>query len=147
MGDFSKHTVLHKREPNLEAITSLGVEDKAYIAGFFDGEGSLGVYPKLNGALTIRITIAQRTPEVLEWIQGIFGGTLTKIERTDKRNMRENSGHVLLIEKRDRIRMILERIAPYVRQKKDQVDMVLDLLRGKEVENIVVLMADAKRRA
>ena len=50
---------------------SIQETDKAYIAGFVDGEGSVLV---ANGYL--RVSISQKEPAVLEWIQSIYGGRL-----------------------------------------------------------------------
>lgn len=53
-------------------------KDKAYIAGFFDGEGSAFMgHPKAhkNGKRYNRLEakISQNSREVLDWIAGLFG--------------------------------------------------------------------------
>lgn len=45
----------------------------AYIAGFFDGEGCVGVYRLKSGCFRIAVTIAQKKPAVLYYIQRIMG--------------------------------------------------------------------------
>lgn len=56
----------------------------AYLAGFFDGEGYVGIstdYPKWakgNSYLRLRVNITQKDKKILEMIKDIYGGTLHK---------------------------------------------------------------------
>lgn len=43
----------------------------AYIAGFFDGEGSIHGHIT-SGAPQVRVTITQKNPEILYWIQKVL---------------------------------------------------------------------------
>jgi hypothetical protein len=46
-------------------------ENLHYIAGFFEGEGSCGVYTK-HGHITCEASITQKNPKVLHWIKSIL---------------------------------------------------------------------------
>jgi hypothetical protein len=59
----------------------------SYIAGFFDGEGSVSVSrPKATKNqkryLKLRARIGQNTRAVLDWIQSLFGGSVIEEKKT-----------------------------------------------------------------
>lgn len=102
----------------------------AYIAGFFDGDGSvrLQLQPRANASLGFRVrailSFAQKTghAEELTWIRNQLGiGYI--YARND--GMTE-----LKIEGFERVYKILKQLTPYVRFKKKQTALVL---RGLEV--------------
>ncbi len=70
---------------DIAAIAALSETEKAYIAGFFDGEGSIGVYPKKSG-FSLKLAFVQRKLEVLMWLHRVFGGALVTIIRGEPRN-------------------------------------------------------------
>jgi hypothetical protein len=47
--------------------------DKAYAAGFFDGEGHIS-YPKSSKAHHLQVVVAQVDRAPLDWLQLYFGG-------------------------------------------------------------------------
>lgn len=48
----------------------------AYVAGFVDGEGCIGIYA--NGtSLRLSVQIGQKDKSVLEYVQGVMGGSLS----------------------------------------------------------------------
>jgi hypothetical protein len=105
--------------------------DKAYIAGFFDGEGHVCIV--LNGLPEIwqtRITvgITQNNREVLEWIQGIYGGSLYKRrgQYTNVCGTHERFTNDLLIRKSENIIKFLLDILPYLRIKTEQAFLALE---------------------
>lgn len=136
-----------------ESVHKLSVEQRAYIAGYFDGEGSVGLYPKKAG-FALKVTVVQRKPEVLLWLHGLFGGALVTVDRTEARG---NIYYELRLEGPDAALPLLKVIAPYVREKKDQIDLVISHYDGEwkigmdEVEqlqrkhNVVSLLKGMKR--
>ena len=68
---------------DLGAVLALTAPERAYIAGYFDGEGSVGLYPKKSG-FALKITSAQRKPEVLFWLHSLFGGAFCTVVRADR---------------------------------------------------------------
>ena len=62
--------------------------DNAYIAGFIDGEGYIGLeFREHNGIrsdLTPRIVISNSDKKILEWIQQKFGGYISQRQENPK---------------------------------------------------------------
>ena len=50
--------------------------DKAYVAGFFDGEGYISIEKK---QLNLRVGIANTNKDIMEWIHINFGGQMQKV--------------------------------------------------------------------
>lgn len=50
--------------------------DYAYIAGFFDGEGSIGITKRKAGDYQLLVSIGQANRFPLKWLQFNFGGCL-----------------------------------------------------------------------
>lgn len=65
---------MRRTEPTVEP-TDL---DKAYAAGFVDGEGSFGIYVGGSGRKYhyAQLAVGQNTAEVLRWMQERWGGSL-----------------------------------------------------------------------
>jgi hypothetical protein len=58
----------------------LRIVDKAYAAGLFDGEESVGTHwhPSRNH-LQVRVRLANTNPVMLAWLQQHFGGTIRPV--------------------------------------------------------------------
>lgn len=54
------------------------VENLAWAAGVFEGEGSVGAYITPDGRLSMRLSVTQRGREMVERVQAMFGGTVRK---------------------------------------------------------------------
>jgi hypothetical protein len=132
---------------DLDAVMALTVTERAYIAGFFDGEGSVGLYPKKSG-FALKVAVVQRKPEVVFWLHSLFGGALCTIVREERAG---TTYYELRLEGPALALPLLRIIAPYVREKKDQVDLVLhhyaniDDKTLDEKNNVVSLLKDMKR--
>ena len=127
-------------EMDFDRMLALTPTDRAYMAGFFDGEGSIGVYPRGKGGYVTRLVIAQKKPETLLWLHGIIGGALRLVERHD----RGNTYYEIAIDDRKHIACVLRVMLPYLRDKKEQADLMLRFIAGDDT-NIVELMAAAKQ--
>lgn len=102
------------------------IADLAYIAGFFDGEGNVGVYKSTRAkyapiyAMTVRI--ANTDLQTLEYIRGLLGGTLT--EKIANRK----AGHRPLYSLDwygSNALNVLRLILPYVKTKRKQVELAI----------------------
>lgn len=94
--------------------------DAAWIAGFFDGEGCVGVnYSK--GHPRIRVSITQKYPQQLEDIQ-----RLTLVGTLEYR-MTNKTWRIRIVSHAD-VRRFLEIILPYSRGKRAQIVLALQLL-------------------
>jgi len=113
------------------------VMDWGYIAGFFDGEGSIvPIYP---GGKSYRVSFAQTTKEVLELIAeyleqyGIHTWITTKKPSKQYPN---NIGYHLAFSKSTGVRLFLEAIEDKVIVKKKLVVEVLENLTTKSVTQV-----------
>lgn len=62
--------------------------EAAYIAGFFDGEGTVVLTHK-RGQRVTRINVSQKVPDTLFWIQGLLGfGAISRRNQTGNYNLR-----------------------------------------------------------
>ncbi len=90
--------------------------DKAYAAGFLDGEGCISI--SKNGAVDVRIVNTSRI--VLEYLYNIFGGSITdRAQRTNKRQYAYSFYGENAIE-------FLNLIKPYMIEKLPQVETILE---------------------
>ena len=104
--------------------------DLAYLAGFFDGEGSINVYAQSHysgyGTFSLRlnIQIEQVHRGVLESFQTRFGGALYQKKR-QKDSHREIFLYQIAAQK---AKPLLEALLPYLRQKKEIARLALQML-------------------
>jgi hypothetical protein len=100
----------------------------AYVAGFLDGEGCIGIYKYSKGyAYRYRVRFTNANKEALDLIQSQYGGYI-RSERTPRG---DNVIHRLDIEKKDLVTKICDDVKDHVVVKKDQIEMMLDCLKGK----------------
>jgi hypothetical protein len=112
-------------EKNLK-LGNLSTEDLAYIAGFFDGEGSVTIHenfrPSPRGKSpnhTLQVSIGNTDPQVLNWIHGIFGGSLT-FRKSTKLNHRDMTQWVA---RSNGAAIFLKIIIPFLRMKNKQAEV------------------------
>lgn len=117
----------------------LSIAERAYIAGFIDGEGCIGVNLTFQNGSPIRATpsfrISNSNREVIEWlIKKInFGRWSHSTVYTDSRihNKQLRKTYEFKIENRFRIEPFLQMILPYLQVKKTITKEVLKFLRMK----------------
>jgi hypothetical protein len=101
-------------------------KDIAYFAGFFDGEGSCGLYyqngRKYPPRLEARIT--NTYVPVLEELKTCFGGNVYCRKKTP---LRHKPVYAWAIVNKEGVRKFLNTIYPYLREKKDKVGFYLGL--------------------
>ena len=147
-GDDSLYTRT-KVETDLDKALSATEAERAYIAGFFDGEGSVGIY-RYRNSFAATVTLVQKNPAVLLWIQSIFGGTLCVKKPEHVVSTETDMCFQLRYTSRNDVYVFLHTIRAHIRVKKDQVDAVFDFFKTpkEEVEaqtNIVELVKTLKR--
>ena len=89
--------------------------ERAYLAGFFDGEGCCMISPNC----TVKIIVTQKDREVLEWLIREYGG---KVYTNGAKYPRWS------LFKRDTILRFLKDLRPYLRQKTVEVDYGIEML-------------------
>lgn len=138
----------------IERIIDLSATDRAYLAGLFDGEGTVGVYPKKlyrdepNPHFMSTVAITMSDLSVIEWlIQKIGGGFTTREPKVDH--------HLTVykweLSKKRHIKAFIRAIYPYSIVKKPQLDLMLEYIRLPREEHerkaeIVLLLKQVKRR-
>jgi len=105
----------------MESITEI---EKAYIAGFFDGEGSVIVraaIQKNKVSYELNISIGQNDTSILKYIQQKFGGRIAnpKYEFTRKKQTPD------LRMESNKAAFFLEMILPYLRVKRKQSELAI----------------------
>lgn len=133
-------------EPDVNAIMAVTEEEKAYIAGFFDGEGHVNV-SNVDGAkgfrLACKVAISQKRPAVLQWLHTVFGGSLYK-ETKKTSNITgyvpKGGNWVWSLHGKFGPRIFLKLIVPYIRVKKEEVETALYILENEDT------MSDDEKR-
>ena len=145
-GDDSLYTRV-RVETDLDKVLASTEAERAYIAGFFDGEGSIGIY-KYARSISAYLSFAQKNPAILLWIQSIFGGTLVS---TKPGTHSTDPVFQLRYTSRHDIAVLLRILRPHIRVKKDQVDAVFDFFAlpedAKEDKANIVDLVKAMKRA
>jgi len=143
---------------DLERLMSIPDVELAYIAGFFDGEGCVGIGRRgfqNNGAAVFNtyIDISQKKREVLDWIAERFTGT---VRWRPNGTGSHNPGGGLWVWRIDgnlQCATILKLIKRFVIVKRDQVELVLQFCETRHAitdvqkDNLVSLVKEAKRSA
>ncbi len=109
---------------------------KAYLAGFIDGEGYVGLV-RVNDPRTTtkryhtaRLDVANTKREVLDEFKNLYGGTVKEIIRKNKHH--KTAYHWVL--SNQKVFLLLEDVYPYLRLKKPQAD-VLFMLKRSIIDN------------
>ncbi len=113
-----------------------GERDYAYLAGLFDGEGTVEARYNTNRKhrapdWTARIMIYNTDGDLMSWLQETFGGTVVTSAKTVRPLARRDLYTWRLSAKKGQ--EILIEMLPHLRVKFDQVEMLLQLvnLMGK----------------
>lgn len=93
-------------------------EDCAYAAGFFDGEGHIGI--RMNGPYkSLHISIGQTSLPVLEWFQEFYGGNIYEYKNGTRGGSKPFWQWSIV---GTRARIFVKQIRPFLRVKHDQAD-------------------------
>lgn len=107
--------------------------DLAYVAGFFDGEGSLALYRVKCGkshSISVRLSIASNDLAILLSIQDILGvGSIHAKKRDGNPNHKQAymwyaTGHYSILG-------VLYALEPYVMQKAERLGTVIEYLESR----------------
>lgn len=110
--------------------------DLAYIAGFFDGEGSVTIHDNYAKSPrgkspnhTLQVSIGNTDPRILIWLHQEYGGSLCY-----RKEKRKNHRKVLQWTLRTRGALVfLEAIRPFLRMKCDQIDIAIAYQKTKKM--------------
>jgi len=103
-------------------------EDLAYLAGFIDGEGCIGIHHrgKAKGRKpTVRVSITNTNKDILIWCQNFIGlgGTLKVHDKN--RNSNWKTAYRLEYDCK-KAEALLKMIVPYLRVKKEQALLAIE---------------------
>lgn len=96
--------------------------ESAYIAGIFDGEGTITGTLNAVGQPHFYAAIANTNLELLEWIQVRVGGVIDEKRRSA---IATKTCYELSFRSIENLIRFLEEVQPYLRVKKRKVDIVL----------------------
>lgn len=96
-----------------------------YLAGFFDGEGTIGISCERGKVFRVRCAIANTSLEVLLRIRETFGGNLVPRPYNPK-YPNAMAQHALYWSGTHNCRAILKTIRPFSIVKRTEIDLVLD---------------------
>ena len=120
--------------PNIERIKVLADTDCAWLAGFFDGEGSIGLYRKFKGgkfyAVSTRIAVAQTDKTCLNKFFDLFGGALVLIDRPDRGTVRHTQYWSWTCDSTASANLFLQTVRKFLVVKAEEADLVLEFLNN-----------------
>lgn len=108
-------------------------ENHAYLAGFFDADGCVTLVPTnrtMKYYHSLRASLANNDFTVLEWVKGLYGGTVRKTHKSTTNEVGCSewnctaNGSVIF----------LEDIYPYIKVKKKQVALAIIYYKLKEAD-------------
>ena len=120
-------------------MAEINREDLAYAAGFFDGEGSVGIkmHKGKRGLFhTPYATVSQVRPEVLIWMRELFGGSIRFNEQGGK-----NGIWALQLSARKALNM-LRALLPFLKVKKQEAQLVLEAFERKTINRVAGVPQD-----
>ncbi len=98
----------------------------AYLAGFFDGEGCVGVYKKgQHKNHEVRISIAQVDPKPIQLFQSVFGGNIG-IQKGNYENRFGIKDLFRLQYTGNRAKDVLANLYPYLIVKREKAAVALE---------------------
>ena len=117
-------------------------EKSIYMAGFFDGEGYIGLGKRIRRGkyleYTVRLSIGQNDGATIDWIKDNFGGLVYRI-KTD--------GSFTWIATNRVAHQVLKRITPYLKYKKPQAELVLTYYNEQNPRRQALAKEEFVRRA
>lgn len=97
--------------------------DKAYTAGLFDGEGSVGIYCPVGGHHHVQVHLSSTDADILLWLKELFGGYVGSMTRP-KDLVRKPAWQWVVSS--NGAKEFLQLIRPYSKMKGDQIDVALE---------------------
>ncbi|MHA1754494.1 MAG: LAGLIDADG family homing endonuclease [Candidatus Odinarchaeia archaeon] len=103
--------------------------EKAYVAGFIDGEGCIGIYKTKSGCVESRFSMTNSNKEVLLWIKKKLGLN-NKIRHIHKEAKKPR--YQLDIAGNQKVSKILKIFLPYLKIKREHALLVIELSELKK---------------
>ena len=100
-----------------------------YIAGLFDGEGSVLIKGGSDSMISPQVRISGSYINTLEEIKNVLGGKIYSVSRADNLNDGNKFTYCWTVTSYDKCLNILEILSPYCREKKLQVDLAIEAIK------------------
>lgn len=110
------------------AWDSLSDIDKAWIAGIFEGEGSIGLWERYGTSKYARIAIYNNDVSMLEEIQRLVGGKIYE-RKMGVRNPNWKPSYTFNLNKHKEVERFINEILPFIRSEYKQ-EQILKTLGG-----------------
>lgn len=118
--------------------------DWAYLAGFVDGEGCISSY-KSSGRYYPRLSIVQADHVVLLGLYRRFDVGRVNIRRRTAKNKATGDQLSWNIRTKAQLKWLLEGLLPYLKLKKSQAEIALQLLGNSQDQAKVLQLAEHKK--
>ncbi len=113
----------------------------SYIAGFFDGEGSINITVRKRKHFSLEhslhVAIGQKDGKTLDWIVDCLGGNVSIVKR---------DGSYFWYCSNTQAYLFLKEIYPYLQYKKPQAEVALKFYEGKNKRTKIVSPKEIERR-
>ena len=121
--------------PNIERIKTLPDTECAWLAGFFDGEGSVGLYRKFKEgvfyAVSTRIAVAQTDRTCLDKFHTLFGGSLVLLDRSERKTVRHTQYWSWTCDSTASANLFLQTIRKFLYVKAEEADLVMEFINNR----------------
>jgi len=114
---------------DLDKVLALTKEERAYMAGLFDGEGCVSLSTVNTDQRLCVVTISQKRMAVLTWFHEVFGGSLFVRRKMQRQETRLG---VWSLGDADSIRVFHRVVKPYLRIKAEEFELVVAYLNSPE---------------
>lgn len=127
-------------------IRGLTDEERAYIAGYADGQMCVRVDRNHHNRWVASITITQNDPGVLRWLCEIYGGRLSRPRSRRLKNGSQKLFYQWRLRRFNAVGTFMQDTLPFLAEKRAQVELVLARFsRGMNPEHGAVLVAELAR--
>lgn len=113
---------------NRKCYTTYMETINSYMAGFFDGEGYIGILKRqrktYNPEYFIQISIGQKDGHIMDWVMENFGGHLHNVKR--------DGSYYWIVSNKDAYKF-LKKIKPYLIYKKPQAELALEFYENRDL--------------
>ena len=99
-------------------------EELCYLAGYFDGEGTIGLYLRRNDSFMISCELGQTKKEAIKIFHKRFGGSLKEMPANKIKNKKAYCRWN--IHSQNDILYFLETLLPYLKEKKPQAELMVE---------------------
>lgn len=116
-----------RRAPGPPSRNPMTEIEKAYIAGFFDGEGSVAINKRRGAPPCLSVRIFQSEETILHWVKAVFGGGSIHRRSPNRSDhaVKETRPRYQWAADSAAAREFLTAIRPFVKVKSQQVDLAL----------------------